>query len=309
MNYLAEPLNEYMGYYFQVKEILYSIQTQYQKLEIVNLTHYGLVLRLDGVYQTSVQDEFLYHEPLVHLPAMTLGGPRNALVIGGGDGGTIEELLKYPTLEKVTMVELDGVVVDKCKEYLPKISNGAFESNKTELLIEDGIQYVYNTQDKFDQVILDLTDAGGPSLELYTREFYLQISNILHDGGILSLHTESPITRKEVFKRVMATLRSIFKFVCPVFNYVPLYGTLWGFAMASNYIDPYSVQRNQLDRQFAKFRLPLLNYYEPAVHYSLLTTPAYIRRYLKEPAEIFNCANIKNDILNPFDNFSLKIIS
>ena len=283
--YKVESLNEYMGYYFVSKALLYKAQTDYQDLEIHEIPEFGRALRLDGIFQTSEADEFLYHELLVHVPGITTDTPQKALVIGGGDGGSIEELLKYETIEKIVMVELDHMVVEKSREYLFGISRNAFDSPKVELLIQDGIQYIENTKEKFDQIILDLTDAFGPSLNLYTKEFYEKVKDALTPEGILSLHIESPITKKIAYQRIYWTLRSVFKFVRPMLNYVPLYGTLWGFATASDYYDPIQMSEKVIDQKLKKYKINDLKFYTPKTHFSVLSLPPYVQKMHEQPLE------------------------
>ena len=290
-NYLIESLNQNMGFYFKAKKSLESIETPYQNLEIYETSEYGRILRLDGIFQTSDRDEFLYHEPLIHVPTITMGAPRTALVIGGGDGGSIEELLKYACLEKVVMVELDEIVVQKSKEYFPYISKGAFGSDKLELRIEDGMNYVSKTKESFDQIVLDLTDAFGPSLNLYTKEFYESLKSILSKKGILSLHMESPIVAEKIFKRIYATLSSVFKFVRVMLNYVPLYGSLWGFAVVSDYHDPLELTQEEIAKRISKHNLHDLKFYDAKTHRALLVLPHYIKDILGRPAEIITSKN------------------
>jgi spermidine synthase len=278
---LVETLNPDMGYFFRTNKKLYETRTQYQDLEIHELPRHGRMLRLDGVFQTSERDEFLYHEPLAHVGGITIDGPKKALVIGGGDGGAAEEFLKYKTIEKVVMVELDGGVVDACKKYIPGICGNAFNDPKLELRIQDGIQYVFETNETFDQILLDLTDPFGPSIELYTHEFYAQISRILSNEGVLSLHIESPITRPELFSKLYWTLKSVFPIVRPMTNYVPLYGTLWGFALASKTQDPTSVDKKTIVERLAKHQLPGLQFYNEDTHHSLFALPNYIRDLIR----------------------------
>lgn len=278
---LIETLNPDMGYFLRTNKKIYETRTKFQDLEIHELPRHGRMLRLDGVFQTSDRDEFLYHEPLAHVGGIAVDGPKTALVIGGGDGGAAEEFLKYKTIEKVVMVELDGGVVDACKEHIPGICGDAFNNPKLELRIEDGIKYVFETKEKFDQVLLDLTDPFGPSIELYTHEFYEQIARILSDKGILSLHIESPITRPELFSKLYWTLKSVFPIVKPMTNYVPLYGTLWGFALASKTVDPTSVEKRVILERLAKHQLPGLQFYNEDTHHSLFALPNYVREMIK----------------------------
>jgi spermidine synthase len=278
---LIETLNPDMGYFFRTSKKLYETRTKFQDLEIHELPRHGRILRLDGVFQTSERDEFLYHEPLAHVGGITIDGPKKALVIGGGDGGAAEEFLKYKTIEKVVMVELDGGVVDACKEHIPAICGNAFNDPRLELRIEDGIKYVFETREIFDQIMLDLTDPFGPSIELYTHEFYSQVNKILAEHGILSLHIESPITRPELFSKLYWTLKSVFPIVRPMTNYVPLYGTLWGFALASKTQDPTRVDKKTISERLAKHRLPELRFYNEDTHHALLALPNYVQEMIK----------------------------
>lgn len=282
-DFLIETLNPDMGYFFRSEKKLFEEKTQFQDLEIHELPRHGRMLRLDGVFQTSEKDEFLYHEPLAHVPGITMDGPERALVIGGGDGGAAEEILKYPTLKNLVMVELDGAVVEACKKYIPNISKGAFNDNRMELRIEDGLKYVLHAKEKFDLVFVDLTDPFGPSIELYTHEFYQEINRLLTDRGLLSLHIESPITRPELFSKLYHTLLSVFPIVRPMTNYVPLYGTLWGFAIAGRNSDPLKIRREEIAHRIEKFALKDLEFYNPDTHFALLALPNYIQKLLEKP--------------------------
>jgi len=291
-NYMVESLSPDMGYFFKSSNVLFKIKTDYQDLEVHDVDNYGRILRLDGVFQTSERDEFLYHEPLAHVPGITMDGPESALVIGGGDGGAIEEILKYPTAKRVVMVELDQGVVDASIKYIPSISNGAFDSPYVDLKIEDGIKYIKDTKEKFDHVLLDLTDPFGPSVALYTREFYSSVNNILSERGALTLHIESPITRPEVFATLYWTLKSVFKVVRPMLNYVPMYGTLWGYAMASQKYDPMDLTPEKIKERIEKFNLKDLKYYTPETHRSLLTLPPYIQSLINKERKPFTENNL-----------------
>lgn len=292
-DFQVEVLNPDMGYYFRSSNVLYKGNSPFQSIEVHEFPGYGRVLRLDHVFQTSDWDEFLYHEPLAHVPAISLGGPKKALVIGGGDGGMIEELLKYNTLEKVVMVELDKDVVEISKKYLPSISNGAFDSARTQLLFEDGVAFIEKTQEKFDQVILDLTDPVGPSVLLYTKEFYSAVANILSERGTLTLHVESPISRPEIFSRLIWTLKSVFKHVHPMLNYVPMYGTLWAYAMASQQVDPLAIEKQTVKERIQTYGLKQLQFYNEDTHYALLAMPNYVKNLLAKEQEPYT----KNDTI------------
>ncbi|MES0491575.1 MAG: polyamine aminopropyltransferase [Leptospirales bacterium] len=294
-NLLIESLTQNMGYYFRSGSILYKTKTEFQDLEIHDIPNFGKVLRLDGVFQTSEKDEFLYHEPLAHVPGIAMNGGEKGLVIGGGDGGSAEELLKYPGMKKVVMVELDRGVVEASKKYLPTISNGIFNSDRLELRFEDGIQYIQNvaqTNEKFDQVILDLTDPVGPSVALYTKEFYESVNAILNPAGVMSLHIESPITRPEIFATLYHTLKSVFRHVRPMLNYVPMYGSLWGYASASQEVDPSLLSESDVKERINNLGLTDLQFYNEKTHSSLLAMPNYVQELLATPQKPFTKNNL-----------------
>jgi spermidine synthase len=291
---LVESLSPDMGYYFRSKEVIFKTQTEFQDLEVHEFKDYGRILRLDGVFQTSDKDEFLYHEPLTHVAGIAMNGPKKALVIGGGDGGAAEEFLKYPGIEKVVMVELDEGVVEASKKYIPKIAGQAFNSPKLDLRYEDGIKYIQKTDEKFDQVLLDLTDPFGPSMALYTKDFYEDINRILNPGGALTLHIESPITRPAICSGIYWTLKSVYKHVRPMLNYVPLYGTLWGFAIASQTLDPMAISAEEVKKRIADHDLKDLQFYNEHTHFSLMSLPNYVLDLLKEEKQPYTLQNGPN---------------
>jgi spermidine synthase len=289
---LIETLTDNMGYFFRASEMLFEKQTPFQDLAVYEFPSWGRVLRLDGVFQTSDKDEFLYHEPLAHIPGLCMNGPKKALVIGGGDGGAIEEILKYPTVKEVVMVELDRDVVDTSKKYLPAISKGAFDNPKTKLLIEDGVAYIQNCKEKFDLVILDLTDPFGPSVSLYTQEFYNSVNNILSENGAFTLHIESPISRPTLFQGIYQTLKSVFRFVTPMLNYVPMYGTLWAYAMASQVHNPLALDKNLIKDRLKAFELPDLQFINENTYFGILSMPNYVQDLLNERKEPYAGENL-----------------
>ena len=170
--FAVEQLSPDFGFYLRTTELLAECRSPMQHIEIVHTPLFGRAMRIDGCFMTSERDEFFYHEPMIHLPAVSLGSPRSALVIGGGDGGAIEELLKYPEMRRVVLAELDSEVIDMAREWLPQIHRGAFDDPRLEIRLGDGRAFVEQCEERFDQIVLDLTDPFGPAVELYTREFY-----------------------------------------------------------------------------------------------------------------------------------------
>lgn len=306
--YLVEGHNDQSGYFFRSQQVVYETQTKYQKLEIHEIDYYGKILRLDDIFQTSERDEFLYHEPLIHVPGIALGGPKRGLVIGGGDGGAIEEMLKYNSVQEVVMVEIDEEVVNAARKFLPNISNNAFDDPRLDLRFEDGINYVKTANRPFDQVMLDLTDCFGPSLELYTQEFYQSVHKILNPNGALSLHIESPYTRPITFNRLYATLQSVFKYVRIMLNYVPVYGASWGYAVASDNIDPLQISKQSIVERIDSLGLHSLQFYNPETHFALMAMPNFVKDLIKTPTEVVTQTNKQSISAEPIVHLHLGYI-
>lgn len=290
--YLVEQVNPNYGIFLRAETPILKGRTRFQDIEIFDTPMFGRVLRLDNVFQTSDRDEFFYHENMCHVPAISHPAPRRALVIGGGDGGAAEELLKHRTLEQVVIAELDPGVVDAAKQYLGKIHNGVFDDPRLDVRIMDGKAYIETTQDRFDQIVIDLTDASGPSLALYTREFYAACRRVLGEGGVLSLHLESPIAHPNTFNRIVKTLQCAFKIVRPYFVYVPTYGTLWGMACASDQVDPLALTAEQVDARIVERGLHSLQFYNGDTHRAVLAQPNFVRALLRESAEPLSADNL-----------------
>ena len=249
--FVAERLSADFGLYLSNTRTLAQRQSPWQHIEVFENPQFGRVMRIDGAFMTSERDEFFYHEPMVHLPAIAHPGVRSALVVGGGDGGAAEELLKLPGMEQVVLAELDGEVVAMAREWLASIHRGAFDDPRFTLRLGDARAFIAQTKERFDQIVLDLTDPFGPAVELYTVEFYQACRRILNPGGVLSLHMGSPIHLQESMRRIAASVRAVFPVFRPYLQYVPLYGTLWCMAMASDSTDPALLTAAEVDALFA----------------------------------------------------------
>ena len=283
--YLAERLTPDFGFYLRQAQLLAQKQSPWQHIEVFDNPLFGRVMRIDGCFMTSERDEFFYHEPMIHLPALAHPGPRSALVVGGGDGGAVEELLKYPTMERVVLAELDADVVDLARTWLGKIHKGALDDPRMELRLGDARGLIESGTERFDQIVLDLTDPFGPALDLYTVEFYQACQRTLLPGGVLSLHMGSPIHLPGSMARIAASLQQAFPIVRPYLQYVPLYGTLWCMAMASDSTDPALLSSAEVDTRIAERGLQDLQLYNGATHQALLAQPNFVRDLLARPAE------------------------
>ena len=181
-----ETLYKTYGQSFIVDEILFESKTDHQHLIIFNNEQFGRVMALDGVIQTTEKDEFIYHEMLTHVPLFAHGNAKRVLIIGGGDGGILREVLRHPEVEHVTMVEIDQAVVDMCKQYFPKHSDGAFDDPRVNLVIDDGVDFIVNNTELYDVIISDSTDPEGPGEVLFSSRFYKGCKESLTEGGILA---------------------------------------------------------------------------------------------------------------------------
>lgn len=283
-DYAVEQLSPDFGFYLRTTDVLAERRSADQHIEIVQTPLFGRAMRIDGCFMTSERDEFFYHEPMTHLPAITQGGPRQALVIGGGDGGSAHNLLRYPSIERVVLAELDSEVIEMAREWLPAVHRGAFDDPRLEVRLGDGRAYLESTGERFDQIVLDLTDPFGPAVALYTRDFYRACQRALRPGGVLSLHIQSPIHRGDSLARIVASLRSVFGIVRPYLQYVPLYGTLWGMAMASDQADPLALSAGEVDARLARHGIDGLKLYSGATHHALLALPPFVQQLLAQPA-------------------------
>jgi spermidine synthase len=275
---MTEQLTDDWGFYIRSTHQYEKFDSPYQAVEVHDSVPFGMLFRLDGHFMTSEKDEFFYHENLVHLPALTHPRPERALIIGGGDGGSAEELLKHPTIRSVTLAEIDATVVDIARKYLGTVHGGAFDDRRLALEIADGFEYVRATRERFDLIVLDLTDPGGPSEMLYTSDFYRACASRLTPGGALSLHIASPIAHPARIRGTLGSLRDAFARVTPYLTSIPLYGGMWMMACASDTLDPGSVAAEEIDRRIAERGLGMLKYYNGDMHRAALALPNFVRQ-------------------------------
>ena len=280
---LMEPLNDSTGFYIKATRQLGEWQTRYQKIAIYDTPHYGKLFRLDGFNMTSEKDEFVYHENLIHPAATAHVGPKSVLIIGGGDGGSSEEVLKHPSVEQVTMVEIDAEVIRVAKEHFSAVHNGVFDNPKLRVLIEDGLSFVRQTSEKYDLVVLDLNDPMGPAEPLYTTEFFQQCRQVLAPGGALTLHLGSPTAQGPQVAELSGRLNSVFRIVRPYTMFVPLYGSLWAMACASDKLDPKSFTADEIDRRIEHRKLIELQYYNGETHEAVFALPNFVRDMVAPP--------------------------
>ncbi len=274
---LTERLTDDWGFFVRSARAFERFRSPFQQVEVHDSATFGKLFRLDGHFMTSEKDEFFYHENLVHPAAVTHPSPQRALVVGGGDGGSAEELLKYPTMQSVTLCEIDLAVVDIARKYLAGVHRGAFDDPRLELRIGDGLAYVASATGQYDLIVLDLTDPGGPSTPLYTPAFYAACAARLSPVGAMTLHVASPVAHPQRVRDVLRDLRSAFPVVTPYLTSVPLYGGLWMMAMCSATLDPRHMTSMEVDRRLGRRGIGDLQYYNGDMHRAGLALPNFVR--------------------------------
>lgn len=260
-----------------------AFQSPFQKVEIVNTKSLGKIFRLDGCNMTSEIDEFLYHEPMNHIGLLAQDNPKTALIIGGGDGGSVDEILKHPSIEKIVLVELDPEVIRISQEDFQKVNNNAFASPKLEVVIEDGYTWLpraHRQNLKFDMVVMDLTDPIGPSEALYTSNFFKLIKNVLAESGCMSIHIGHAFFHRSRFVNTIISLQEIFKFVCPLHVSIPLYGGDWGMAIVSDQVKASSIPKDVYAKRINQRKLQDLQWLNPECLLASFALPNYLLKLI-----------------------------
>ncbi len=272
-----ETFDDHTRLGLRVEQTLFSEQSPFQKVEVIQTVGFGRVLVIDGVFMTSEYDEFLYHEMLTHPALTTAPSIDRVLVIGGGDGGTVREVLRHPDVRRCVMIEIDEMVVEACKTHLPGIGT-AWEDPRLEVRYVDGIEYVKESGDpQYDVVLLDGTDPVGPGAVLFDESFYEGCRRVLAPGGVMALQSESPLLMMDLFVETQLKLRSLFSEVHPYMGPVPLYGTgTWSWTWCSDTGEPL---RPLPERQAAV--VPGSKAYNEELHQAMFALPNYVKRALK----------------------------
>lgn len=263
----------------EVKRKLYSGKSPFQKIEFFDTYGFGKILVLDGILQTSEKDEFIYHEMLCQVPMFYHPNPKKVLIIGGGDGGALEEVLKHP-VEKVWMVEIDKKVIENCKKYLPSLSKKAFEDKRAEIIIGDGKEYIKNYKSFFDVIILDLSDPCGPAKDLITLRFYQNAKKALRGTGIVSIQSGSLTCQPKLVAIIYKRIRKIFPYIKIHQAVIPSYQAgEYSFIVASE-LNLEKINLKNLKNRANKLG-PNLLYWSPEIHFSSVVLPKYLKQSLK----------------------------
>ncbi len=279
-NWFWEYVTPHFVQQFSISDILYNGESEFQSIQVLDTPGFGKCLILDGKIQCSESDEFIYHEALVHPVMIAHPQPETVFIAGGGEGATLREVLAHKSVKRAVMVDLDRKVVDICKEFLPFLSQGAFEDSRTELHHVDAMKYLDETKDKFDVVIIDLTEPleEGPAYLLYTQEFYHDLKERLTPSGLIALQSGSTsMIIAHGFSAVVNTLHTEFSVVAPYQAEVPAFGGTWGFAVASQTADPRDLSPEEIDRRLSRRVNERLRFYDGLTHRGMFSIPKYLR--------------------------------
>lgn len=271
MNMFEETLYGDHGQTLAMDTVLHRGRTEHQDVIVFANRTFGRVLALDNVVQFTERDNHIYHEMIAHVPLMAHSAPRDVLIIGGGDGGTLKEVLKHP-IESAVLVELDATVIALSQKYFPDISNGAFRDERANVLIGNGAAYVAQTNRRFDAIIVDSTDPAGPGGSLFSGEFYQHCRSILRPGGIISVQSGAPFYRVRQLDQALARLTKRFgtasAFLAPVPTYAHGLLALIVASHAKTFCPPLTV----LHTRFARLNDDT-RYYSPEVHLAAFVLP------------------------------------
>jgi spermidine synthase len=274
---LTEYMTDDWGVFVRSKDRLEAFRSAFQDVEVHDSAPFGKLFRLDGHFMTSEADEFFYHENLVHIAALAHPGPQHALVVGGGDGGSAEELLKHPSMQRVTIAEIDASVIELSRRHFGNVHHGSLDHPRVTVRIEDGFAYVANAREQYDLIVLDLTDPGGPSTALYTPQFYAACAARLTPQGAMTMHIASPVSHGERIREVLVALRRAFPRVTPYLTSVQLYGGLWMMACCSAGLDPREHSALAIDERIATRRIGDLQYVNGDTYRAALALPNFVR--------------------------------
>jgi len=277
--WLPETLFDALGFRmtFAVDKVLYEQQTEHQHLVLFEQKHFGKMLMLDGATQVTTRDEFIYHEMMTHVPILAHGSARNVLIIGGGDCGIAEEVLKHKTLKSVVQVEIDESVVGFSKEHFPEFTTPVFKDKRFESVIADGMKYVAETGWRFDVIIVDSTDPQGPGKVLFTYEFYAACKRCMAKGGLLITQNGVPIFQAGELTATISRFRKLF---ADGYCYVAAIPTYVGGHMAMGWATDNTRLRHAsvktIAGRYKKAGSFPTKYWTPEVHVAAFALPRFI---------------------------------
>ncbi|OUM94812.1 MAG: spermidine synthase [Thermobacillus sp. ZCTH02-B1] len=258
----------------KLKEMYVREQTDFQDLALVETEEWGTMLLLDGMVMTTDRDEFVYHEMVAHPALFTHPNPEHVLVVGGGDGGVIREVLKHPEVKRAVLVDIDGKVIEYSKKYLPQIASG-LDDPRVEVIVNDGFKHIHDHKNTYDVIMVDSTEPVGPAVQLFTRGFYQGIYDALKEDGMFVAQTDNPWFKADLIRNVNRDVRAVFPIVRTYWANVPTYPSgMWTFTLGSKKYDPLDLDETQIPEIDTK-------YYSPRLHKAAFALPKFVEELVK----------------------------
>jgi spermidine synthase len=271
--WFTEKQTDNFGITMKIKQTLHTEQTDFQKLDMVETEEWGNMLLLDDMVMTSVKDEFVYHEMVAHIPLFTHPNPENVLVVGGGDGGVIREILKHPNVKKATLVDIDGKVIEYSKIYLPEIA-GMLDDPRVDVKVGDGFMHIAESENEYDVILVDSTEPVGPAVHLFTKGFYDGIARALKEEGIFVAQSDNPWFKADLIRSVQKDVKEIFPITRLYTANIPTYPSgLWAFTIGSKKYDPLEVEDDRFHDIETK-------YYTKELHKAAFVLPKFVQDLL-----------------------------
>ncbi|MCS6793753.1 MAG: fused MFS/spermidine synthase [Oscillatoriaceae bacterium SKYG93] len=291
--WMSEYITPWDIYVHGVTKVLVYKKTAYQEMLIVETGAYGKGLILDGKWQSCTGDEYLYHEPLVH-PAMCFhGSPKKVLILGGGEGATAREVLRWKSVEKVVMIDIDAEVVEACREHLSEMHQNIFDEPRFQLVIGDALHFLDTTTEQWDVVISDLSDPieSGPSFQLFTKEYFEKVRRVLLPDGFFVIQA-GPVSPAEMklHARLVNTMKAVFPNVKSYSSFTPTYGGPWGFVLASEQPLAERPQPEAIDKLLAEKTTGGFRMFDGITLLGILQIPLHLRQAIATETEIFTLA-------------------
>ena len=273
----TELHNGTAGLSLKIKKVLYSGESKFQRIEVFDTYEYGKMLVLYGSIMFTERDEFVYHEMIVHVPLFVHPSPETVLVIGGGDGGTVREVLRHPEVKKVKMVEIDEQVVEISKKYFPQMSSG-FSDKRLTFIFKDGAEFVKTDPGKYDVLIVDSADPVGPADVLFREEFFINTKKRLKENGIFIAQTESPFYHPDIVKNTYSILKGLYKNVFMYWAWIPAYpSAIWSFSFCSDSLHPLEDFKEERYRELSLET----KYYNKGIHFGAFSLPNFAHKLIK----------------------------
>lgn len=273
--WFTEKQTDNFGITAKIKRTYVSEKTDYQQLEMVETEEFGNMLILDDMVMTTEKDEFVYHEMIAHVALNTHPNPQKVLVVGGGDGGVIREILKHPEVEKATLVDIDEKVIEYSKQYLPTIA-GKLDDPRVDVQVDDGFMHIAKSENEYDVILVDSTEPVGPAVNLFTKGFYEGISKALKEDGIFVAQTDNPWFQQELIRNAYRDVSETFPITRLYTANIPTYPSgLWTFTLGSKTHDPLAVDP-------AQFHDLETQYYTKDIHRAAFALPKFVADLLKK---------------------------